>query len=175
MAKTINDFVHHLAKRADQGVTTRVIEVSRKAYLALDDRAASAASISIYGPQGNVLIRPNDALFEDDEHYWEDDPRGAADVQAESWRCRLCGFLWRGSDPLDFPHHGCGETAPTPTGIEAEVCADIAKRQQLGVKKYGQTLADNHAELRERLQHLYEEQLDAAVYTKWAIKKLEGE
>lgn len=36
-----------------------------------------------------------------------------------------------------------------PTGIEAIVCADIAKRQALGIKKYGTTVADNPLSLRE--------------------------
>ena len=58
------------------------------------------------------------------------------------------------------------------TGIESEVCADIAARQQRGIAKYGMTLADNPAETIERLQHIYEELLDAAVYCKWAMKRL---
>jgi hypothetical protein len=60
------------------------------------------------------------------------------------------------------------------TGIEAEVCKDIAKRQRLGIAKYGTTLADNPAALRERLQHAYEECLDQAVYLKWAIVEMDG-
>ena len=55
------------------------------------------------------------------------------------------------------------------TGIEAEVCADIARRQQMGVKKYGTQLADNPAGEIERLQHAYEEALDLANYLKWQI------
>ncbi len=60
----------------------------------------------------------------------------------------------------------------TPTGIEALVCADIAARQMVGLKKYGQTLADNPAELHARLQHAYEECLDQACYLKWAIESI---
>jgi len=63
----------------------------------------------------------------------------------------------------------------TPTGIESEVCADIAKRQAVGLVKYGQTLAENPADYRARLQHAYEEALDMAVYLKWALKKLDEE
>jgi hypothetical protein len=59
------------------------------------------------------------------------------------------------------------------TGIEAEVCRDIAERQQRGIAKYGTTLAENPAALRERLQHAYEECLDQAAYLKWAIKELD--
>lgn len=65
-----------------------------------------------------------------------------------------------------------------PTGIEAEVCADIAKRQRMGKKKYGQELADNHAGLYDRIQHAYEEALDLALYLKWAlarVKELDAE
>ena len=59
------------------------------------------------------------------------------------------------------------------TGIEAEVCRDIAERQRIGKVKYGQELADNNASLTERLQHAYEESLDMAVYLKWAIGKMD--
>ena len=41
------------------------------------------------------------------------------------------------------------------TGIEAIVCADIAKRQMLGVQKYGTTVQDNPLTLRQWLQHAY--------------------
>jgi hypothetical protein len=61
----------------------------------------------------------------------------------------------------------------TPTGIEAEVCADIARRQKLGIDKYGTTVADNPLDLKMWLQHAYEEALDFAIYIKRAIKKIE--
>lgn len=61
-----------------------------------------------------------------------------------------------------------------PTGIEAKVCKDIAERQQLGLRKYGVTLADNPAQLRDKLQHAYEEALDLANYLKWAITELDA-
>ena len=62
----------------------------------------------------------------------------------------------------------------TPTGTEARVCADIAKRQAKGVAKYGTTVSDNPLTLREWLQHAYEECLDQAVYLKRAIEEMEG-
>lgn len=62
----------------------------------------------------------------------------------------------------------------TATGTEAAVCADIAKRQQLGIAKYGTTVAENPLELREWLQHAYEETLDQAVYLKRAIEEIES-
>jgi hypothetical protein len=61
----------------------------------------------------------------------------------------------------------------TPTGVEAEVCELIAKRQQLGIAKYGMTVADNPLALRDWLQHALEEVLDQAVYLKRAINDLD--
>lgn len=61
----------------------------------------------------------------------------------------------------------------TPTGIEAQVCEDIARRQQFGLHKYGTTVAQNPLELRQWLQHQYEELLDAAVYTRRAMSELD--
>ena len=59
-----------------------------------------------------------------------------------------------------------------PTGTEAKVCNDIAARQELGINKYGVTVADNPLELREWLQHAYEETLDKAIYLKRAIDEI---
>lgn len=59
----------------------------------------------------------------------------------------------------------------TPTGIEARVCEDIARRQQLGIRKYGTTLEDAGLDELALLQHAYEETLDQAVYLKGAIER----
>lgn len=59
-------------------------------------------------------------------------------------------------------------------GTEARVCQDIAKRQQLGIAKYGQTVANNPLELRAWLQHAYEETLDKAVYLRRAIEEMDA-
>lgn len=67
------------------------------------------------------------------------------------------------------------ERAPTPTGIEAAVCADIAQRQAKGIAKYGTTVADNPLPLRDWLQHAYEETLDKAIYLKRAIAEIDGQ
>ena len=56
---------------------------------------------------------------------------------------------------------------------ETEVCADIKRRQELGIAKYGTTVAQNPLELRQWLQHSYEEKLDDAVYMKRAIQELD--
>ncbi|AMV30896.1 hypothetical protein VN12_04310 [Pirellula sp. SH-Sr6A] len=60
-----------------------------------------------------------------------------------------------------------------PQGTEARVCEDIAERQALGIAKYGKTVAENPLELREWLQHAYEECLDQAVYLKRAIEQID--
>jgi len=69
-------------------------------------------------------------------------------------------------DPQDTPN---AESDSLPSGVEASVCADIAERQQKGIRKYGMTVATNPLHLREWLQHAYEEHLDAAIYLKRAI------
>jgi hypothetical protein len=57
-------------------------------------------------------------------------------------------------------------------GTEADVCADIARRQQFGIKKYNTTVRDNDLSLKEWLQHAYEETLDKAIYLKRAIEQI---
>ena len=60
-------------------------------------------------------------------------------------------------------------------GVEAEVCADIARRQALGKNKYGTTVAENQLSLRCWLHHAYEETLDKAVYLKRAIAEIDAQ
>lgn len=62
-----------------------------------------------------------------------------------------------------------------PSGIEAMVCDDIAKRQQVGIAKYGTTVAGNPLTHAQWLQHAYEECLDMAVYLKRAMAEKGGE
>lgn len=62
----------------------------------------------------------------------------------------------------------------TATGTEAKVCADIAKRQAHGLKKYGVSVADNPLKFKPWLQHAYEEALDFAVYLRRATDELES-
>lgn len=61
------------------------------------------------------------------------------------------------------------------SGIEAEICNDIAARQQKGFAKYGVTVAENQLTLKEWLQHAYEETLDKAIYLKRAIAEIDSE
>lgn len=49
------------------------------------------------------------------------------------------------------------------TGIEAMVCQEIARRQQLGLQKYGVTVADNPLAFKEWIRHAKEEALDLAI------------
>lgn len=61
------------------------------------------------------------------------------------------------------------------TGTEAQVIADITQRQQLGIIKYRTTVAENPLDLKQWLQHGYEESLDLAIYLKRAIEQLNKE
>lgn len=60
------------------------------------------------------------------------------------------------------------------SGTEADVCRDIAARQQMGMKKYNSSLRDNPLSLRQWLQHAYEESLDLTNYLKRAIEELDN-
>lgn len=66
----------------------------------------------------------------------------------------------------------CGPSEPRATGTEAQVCRDIAERQQKGIAKYGITVDKNPLSLKQWLQHAYEECLDQAVYLKRAMKEI---
>ena len=61
---------------------------------------------------------------------------------------------------------------PQAIGIEQLVCIDIAIRQEFGINKYKITVKDNPLELREWIQHAYEECLDQAVYLKRILVEL---
>lgn len=63
----------------------------------------------------------------------------------------------------------------TATGTEARVCADIARRQQFGLSKYGKTVADNPLSLREWLVHAYLESADKTIYLRRAIEQLDAD
>lgn len=59
--------------------------------------------------------------------------------------------------------------------IVERVREDLLKRSQLGIKKYGVTLDREDLNLKDFLQHAYEECLDQANYLKAAIIKLQDE
>ena len=66
------------------------------------------------------------------------------------------------------------EETKIASGTEAMVCLDIMCRQEKGIKKYGTTVSANPLELKEWLQHAYEECLDQAVYLKRAIEEIDS-
>ena len=57
---------------------------------------------------------------------------------------------------------------------EALVCVDIRYRQQMGLAKYGTTVAQNQLTEEQWLQHLYEELLDASIYAKRILQHHES-
>lgn len=61
------------------------------------------------------------------------------------------------------------------TGTEARVVELIAKRQQLGLRKYGVSVEMNALPLKAWLQHALEEALDQAIYLQRAIEELEDD
>jgi hypothetical protein len=63
------------------------------------------------------------------------------------------------------------QSSPQPTGVEALVCADITKRQQLGISKYGTTVSENPLNHRAWLEHAYQECLDMAIYLRRAMEE----
>jgi hypothetical protein len=120
-------------------------------------------------------------LYDDDEYELEllNHPPYAAD-----WKESLLEWV----DPQEMlptvfiPHEGepladvlarhldhVADASKMVSGIEALVCADIAKRQQVGIAKYGTTVAENPLTHTEWLQHAYEEALDLAIYLKRAM------
>jgi len=52
---------------------------------------------------------------------------------------------------------------------------DLLRRSQIGIAKYGVTLERTDLNLRDWLQHAYEEHLDAANYLRRAIMEMDGE
>lgn len=57
--------------------------------------------------------------------------------------------------------------------IVEQVRQDLLERSETGIKKYNTTLDRTDLGLKEWLKHQYEELLDAALYTRRAIKELE--
>lgn len=67
-----------------------------------------------------------------------------------------------------------GDQAEEPRDKVVEaVRADLLRRSQLGIKKYGVTLERTDLSLKDWLQHAYEETLDQANYLKRAIIAIE--
>lgn len=62
-----------------------------------------------------------------------------------------------------------------PDGTEARICTEIAARQQMGINKYGTTVAENPLSLREWLAHAKQEALDQAIYLQRAIEEIDAQ
>lgn len=62
-----------------------------------------------------------------------------------------------------------------PDGTEARICTEIAARQQMGINKYGATVAENPLSLREWLVHAKQEALDQAIYLQRAIEEIDAQ
>jgi hypothetical protein len=74
-----------------------------------------------------------------------------------------------------LPHSSTRAKLTLATGIEAQVCRDIADRQARGIAKYGTTVAENPLHTLQWLQHMYEELLDGAVYAKRCMAEIKAE
>lgn len=85
----------------------------------------------------------------------------------EEFTKRVCKWAW-------LMGEADATTGDKATGTEARVCEDIASRQKLGLKKYGTTVESNPLNLREWVNHAYEEALDMAIYLRRAIEEIEG-
>lgn len=67
------------------------------------------------------------------------------------------------------------ETPTTePDSVVEAVRADLLRRSQFGIAKYGTTLDRTDLSLRDWLQHAYEECLDQANYLKRSIREIDG-
>lgn len=62
---------------------------------------------------------------------------------------------------------------PVATGVEAMVCADITKRQEVGLKKYGCSVANSTEGLKAFLSHAYHESLDFSIYLRKVLTIME--
>lgn len=62
-----------------------------------------------------------------------------------------------------------------PCPVSRAVAEEISQRAAKGLTKYGTTVDRKDLLNRDWLQHLFEELLDAAVYTKRVIMELDGD
>jgi len=62
----------------------------------------------------------------------------------------------------------------TTDKVVLAVMSDLNRRSEVGIKKYNTTLERTDLELRDWMQHAYEECLDQANYLKRAIMELDG-
>ncbi len=65
-------------------------------------------------------------------------------------------------------------TTPTPTGIEALVVQDIARRQQEGIANYGKPLAESGLSPLQLMFEAYHESLDFSIYLRAVIEQVKA-
>lgn len=70
--------------------------------------------------------------------------------------------------------YGIVKSIPKTDPVIEAVRKDLHDRSQVGIKKYGTTLADNKGDLRYWLNHAYEECLDQANYLKRCIMEIDA-
>ena len=87
--------------------------------------------------------------------------------------CEWCRMAKQWISAQNTVSVGCGSVFSV-SGTELDVCRDIELRQQMGIQKYGMTVATNPAHLIEWLRHAYEESIDRAIYLKRAIAELDS-
>lgn len=80
-------------------------------------------------------------------------------------------------DALDEHYRNSVVTEPVKPVVDfvvEAVRADLLKRSQLGIKKYGTTLDRTDLSIRDWFQHAYEETLDQANYLKRCIMDMDN-
>lgn len=92
----------------------------------------------------------------------------SGDLVDKSVTCKQCGAL-HASYMNNCPR--CSVIENKQDRIVNNVVNSYKSRSQIGIRKYGTTLEDNHIKLTEWLQHLQEELMDATLY----IEKLKSE
>lgn len=114
---------------------------------------------------------------------WAGGPCPLPEIQMVAIECRngevegpfpACRFRWGVHTGQDFDIVRYCARPLEPTGVEAQVCDDIARRQHFGLAKYGTTVADNPLTHKQWLEHAYFEALDMAIYLKRAMQEPEG-
>lgn len=100
----------------------------------------------------------------------------------KEFKCNRCGYLGPDQVHNSRVDRTCGRLAieiepkesPKSDPVVEAVRKDLLDRSNVGIQKYGTTLADNKCDLRAKLQHAYEECLDQANYLKWAIMEIDN-
>lgn len=104
-----------------------------------------------------VDIRDNGAHALVAERFWNTD--NSENIE-KRW-VRVTDYVW---DILD--------TSPAEDAVVEEVVSKYRQRSKAGKQKYGTTLSENQADLKEWLNHLQEELMDAVLYIERAKEEI---